>query len=79
MELLGNDFSAKTLSPTGKTFPHGAGWVRTLSLYIIVTEKVQTLLTLRQHGTDPNNADPIYSDKVLDSKKKKVDVALLIP
>ncbi|CRG90129.1 Synembryn-like protein C3E7,04c [Talaromyces islandicus] len=26
-------------------------------------EKVQTLLTLRQHGTDPTNADPIYSDK----------------
>ncbi|KAH8700246.1 guanine nucleotide exchange factor [Talaromyces proteolyticus] len=26
-------------------------------------DKVQTLLALRQHGTNPANADPIYSDK----------------
>jgi hypothetical protein len=40
------------------------GWFDSILTRIFVTERVQTLLQLRQHGTNPTSAEPIYSQNV---------------
>ena len=39
-------------------------WFDSILTRISVTERVQTLLQLRQHGTNPTSAEPIYSQNV---------------
>lgn len=64
VDLLDRDMSEKKLTAAGKlrkSYELG-GFCQWLTSVII--EKINMILTLRQHGTNPDNADAIYCKNV---------------
>lgn len=62
LDSLERDLKDKSLNSARKS-QQRSGY----NLCLLVPERTQTLLQLRQHGTSPDNAGPIYSKRVTSS------------
>lgn len=63
LSSLRKDLREKNLTTT-RMSEQACMWNPLISNAFTVAERVQTLLQLRQHGTDPTDAGPIYCSDV---------------